>query len=242
MLRYSRRGAGETLVLLHGLGSYRGAWDPVVPALAARVRRAGRRPARVRGVAAAAGRAGADAGRAGRRRGRAARRLGIDRPHVAGNSLGGWVALELAAHARSPRSRCSPRPASGPAGTPRYARLSLRAVRGLIPPAGAAADRADAVPRGPGGRAGAGLRPARPDDPGAGPRGDQGRPPAAPASCPPCARPPTGTTARGGDRRTGHRRVRLARPPAAVPHVPARRAAARRRHGGRRCPAAATSR
>ena len=38
--------------------------------------------------------------------------LGIDRPHVAGNSLGGWTALELARRGRA-RSVC----AFSPAGT-----------------------------------------------------------------------------------------------------------------------------
>ncbi len=57
--------------------------------------------------------------------------LGIDRPHVAGNSLGGWVALELAA-LRPLASVALLSPAGlWPDRTPRYARRSLRAIRGL---------------------------------------------------------------------------------------------------------------
>jgi pimeloyl-ACP methyl ester carboxylesterase len=57
--------------------------------------------------------------------------LGVVRPHVAGNSLGGWVALELAAQ-RPLASVALLSPAGlWPDRTPRYARLSLRAIRGL---------------------------------------------------------------------------------------------------------------
>jgi pimeloyl-ACP methyl ester carboxylesterase len=35
-LAYERRGAGATIVLLHGIGSSRHVWDPIVPALAER--------------------------------------------------------------------------------------------------------------------------------------------------------------------------------------------------------------
>jgi pimeloyl-ACP methyl ester carboxylesterase len=54
--------------------------------------------------------------------------LGVDRPHVAGNSLGGWVALELAT-LRPLASVTLLSPAGlWPGRTPRYARLSLRAI------------------------------------------------------------------------------------------------------------------
>ena len=131
VLRYSRRGAGATLVLLHGLGSYRGAWEPVVPALAAQFDvltvdlpgfgESSPLPAGAEPTPAALAAAVADL----------LDELGIDRPHVAGNSLGGWVALELAA-LRPLASVALLSPAGlWPGGTPRYARLSLRAVRGL---------------------------------------------------------------------------------------------------------------
>jgi pimeloyl-ACP methyl ester carboxylesterase len=131
MLRYSRVGAGETLVLLHGLGSYRGAWEPVVPALAAEFDvltvdlpgfgespplPAGQEPTPAALAVAVAG---------------LLDELGVDRPHVAGNSLGGWVALELAA--RRPVASVALLSPAGlwPDRAPRYARLSLHAIRGL---------------------------------------------------------------------------------------------------------------
>ena len=96
-LAFERRGDGPALVLLHPLGADRRAWDPVVDRLAARAHRRHGRPARLRRprrrsaddpppTAARLARAVAD-GLAGV----------VDAPfHVAGNSLGGWVALELA--------------------------------------------------------------------------------------------------------------------------------------------------
>jgi pimeloyl-ACP methyl ester carboxylesterase len=96
-LAYTRTGAGAPLVLLHGLGSSRHAWEPVIPALAERFDvlavdlpgfgdseplppEVEPRPAAL--AAAVAG---------------LLDDLGMTAPHVAGNSLGGWVALELAA-------------------------------------------------------------------------------------------------------------------------------------------------
>ena len=226
VLRYSRVGAGETLVLLHGIGSYRGAWDPVVPALAAQFDvlavdlpgfgespplPTGQEPTPAALAAAVAG---------------LLDELGIDRPHVAGNSLGGWVALELAAQ-RPLASIALLSPAGlWPDRTPRYARLSLRAVRGLTHrlerPLNALmrfrAVRSAALAQ-------VYARPGR-MTPEQARRGDQRvRPlPRLPAHAARDGRPPLPVD--GGDRRAGHRRVRLARPPAAVPHVPARRAAA----------------
>lgn len=91
-----RAGAGPRLLLLHGLGGERHVWDPVWPALTARcdvlrldlpgfgaspplpADAAVDPPALAREIAAhLAG-------------------DGFARPHVAGNSLGGWIALELA--------------------------------------------------------------------------------------------------------------------------------------------------
>ncbi len=92
-----RRGSGAPLLLLHGLGGEWGAWLPVLPALAAErdviavdLPGFGRSPCLPEGVPPTpAALAGAVAG--------ALEALGVERPDVAGNSLGGWVALELAA-------------------------------------------------------------------------------------------------------------------------------------------------
>lgn len=92
---YTRRGRGEPLLLLHGIGHHRQAWDPVTDILAADrdviavdLPGFGASPALPDGLAydlpttttvfeafCAA--------------------LELDRPHVAGNSLGGLIALEL---------------------------------------------------------------------------------------------------------------------------------------------------
>jgi pimeloyl-ACP methyl ester carboxylesterase len=130
-LAHTRTGAGEPLVLLHGLGSSRRAWDPVMPALAERfdviaVDLPGfgdsePLPPEVepRPAALAAAVAGLLDG------------LGITTPHVAGNSLGGWVALELAG-IRPVASLALLSPAGLWRGSvPLYQRASLRATRWL---------------------------------------------------------------------------------------------------------------
>ncbi|MFE9027818.1 alpha/beta fold hydrolase [Streptomyces iakyrus] len=95
-LSYTRRGSGEPLLLLHGIGHHRQAWDPVIPALAAErdviavdLPGCGESPALPDGMAhdlptmstVLTAFFGA---------------LEIERPHVAGNSLGGLLALDLA--------------------------------------------------------------------------------------------------------------------------------------------------
>jgi pimeloyl-ACP methyl ester carboxylesterase len=126
-LAYTRTGAGQPLVLLHGIGMSRRVWDPVLPALAEHfdviaVDLPGfgespmpPSPSELDPATIAAAVAEFLDG------------LAITDPHVAGNSLGGWTALELAAI----------RPAASvtvlsPAGlwrkhTPLYCRVSLRA-------------------------------------------------------------------------------------------------------------------
>jgi pimeloyl-ACP methyl ester carboxylesterase len=102
-LASNRTGAGSPMVLLHPLGSDRGVWDPVVPALAEdfdvlAVDLPGfgdspPLPADVEPSPAALAQAVAGL----------LDELGIERPAVVGNSVGGWVALELAARRRWPR-------------------------------------------------------------------------------------------------------------------------------------------
>ena len=120
-------------MLLHGIGLDRRSWDPVVPALARHfdviavdlpgfgdsIPRTPRPPRQADPRALAEAVAGL------------LTELGVTTPHLAGNSLGGWVALELAAL----------RPVASltllsPAGlwkrhTPGYCRVSLRASRWL---------------------------------------------------------------------------------------------------------------
>ena len=104
-----RQGQGSPLVLLHGvLGSER-MWRRVIPlvaphhdaiALTALGHNGGnaaeRRPARIADVIDDAE--------------RALDRLGIEKAHLGGNSMGGWVALELARRGRA-RSVCALSPA-----------------------------------------------------------------------------------------------------------------------------------
>ncbi|MEU3619401.1 alpha/beta fold hydrolase [Streptomyces sp. NPDC002623] len=92
---YARVGKGEPLLLLHGIGHHRQAWDPVVDILATErdviavdLPGFGVSPALPDGLAydlpTTAGVFGAFC-----------EALELDRPHVAGNSLGGLLALEL---------------------------------------------------------------------------------------------------------------------------------------------------
>ena len=122
MLAHSRTGTGPPLVLLHGIGLDRAAWDPVVPLLA-REREVfavdlpgfGETPPlpgtpTVEALAAAV------------------EELGLERPHVAGNSLGGGIALELGRRGWA-GSVCAISPIGFAAGRERaYARGLLRSI------------------------------------------------------------------------------------------------------------------
>ena len=126
-----REGSGEPLLLIHGIGSSLRCWAPVVAELAARhevlavdlpgfgesaplppgVNRTV--PALVEAIE------------------RQLDELGLATVHVAGNSMGGWIALELARRGRA-RSVVAISPAGF--GTPaenRRSRLTLLAMRGL---------------------------------------------------------------------------------------------------------------
>jgi pimeloyl-ACP methyl ester carboxylesterase len=130
-LAFSREGTGTPLVMLHGIGNARSAWEPIIPALAGHfdviaVDLPGHGdsaplPAVVEPHPAALAASVAAL----------LDDLRIRTPHVVGNSLGGWVALELAA-ARPVTSVVL----LSPAGlwrnqTPVYTRINLRITRWL---------------------------------------------------------------------------------------------------------------
>jgi pimeloyl-ACP methyl ester carboxylesterase len=92
---YARVGTGEPLLLLHGIGHHRQAWDPVVHLLAAErdviavdLPGCGESPSLPDGMAH-------DLPTMNAALGAFCETLGIERPHVAGNSLGGLLALDL---------------------------------------------------------------------------------------------------------------------------------------------------
>lgn len=158
-INYERRGSGEPLVLLHGIGHRWQAWQPVLDRLAAErdviavdlpgfgeSPWPGGRNAGLDNVVAAL-RAFFDA-------------LGLQRPHVAGNSLGGMLSLELAN-----RSAVRSATALAPAGFwTRPAQLQALALLAAVRASGRLPVRMlDAVGRSPRARAAfAGLLFARP--------------------------------------------------------------------------------
>jgi pimeloyl-ACP methyl ester carboxylesterase len=92
---YTRAGSGAPLLLLHGIGHHRQAWDPVVDILAAErdvisvdLPGFGVSPGLPDGLAY-------DLATTTAVFGAFCEALELDRPHVAGNSLGGLLALEL---------------------------------------------------------------------------------------------------------------------------------------------------
>jgi pimeloyl-ACP methyl ester carboxylesterase len=128
-LSHHRAGAGEPLLLLHGIGSHWHVWTPILPLLepqrevvAIDLPGFGDSPVLPAGEApdppALAGAVMAFLDE-----------LGWETPHVAGNSLGGWVALELAKRGRA-RSVCALSPAGWWNRRERaFATLSLRNAR-----------------------------------------------------------------------------------------------------------------
>ncbi len=128
MLNHLRHGRGEPLVLLHGTGDRLQAWDPIIDRLA-RAREAiavdlpgfGASPVDEQKPPTASGFARAVAVLLDE--------LGIESAHVAGNSMGGWTALELAKLGRA-RSVTALSPAGlWRHGVPAYCEASLRVSR-----------------------------------------------------------------------------------------------------------------
>ncbi|MDX3326581.1 MULTISPECIES: alpha/beta fold hydrolase [Streptomyces] len=127
---YERTGSGEPLVLLHGIGHHRQAWDPVLRILALErdviavdLPGFGASPALPEGLTH-------DLGTMVPVLGSFFDALGVVRPHVAGNSLGGLLALELGRE-RLVRSVTALSPAGfWTRGERRYAFGVLRAMRG----------------------------------------------------------------------------------------------------------------
>ncbi|MDQ6745118.1 MAG: alpha/beta fold hydrolase [Actinomycetota bacterium] len=99
-LVHHREGAGEPLVLIHGIGHHWQGWEPVIallrdqreviaidlPGFGASPMPPAGTPAGIESLTALVS--------------RFLDSVGLDRPHVAGNSLGGWIALELARQGR----------------------------------------------------------------------------------------------------------------------------------------------
>jgi pimeloyl-ACP methyl ester carboxylesterase len=95
-LNHERRGSGPPLVLMHGIGSQWPAWEPVLDRLAAErdvialdLPGFGESPPLPSGVTPTVA-ALADSVM------ELLEQLEVSRPHAAGNSMGGWIALELA--------------------------------------------------------------------------------------------------------------------------------------------------
>jgi pimeloyl-ACP methyl ester carboxylesterase len=100
-LNFHRGGAGDPLVLIHGIGSRWQVWDPVLPYL---------EPERDVIALDLPGFGASEMAPHDQPPGidtltnsvtGLLDELGLDKPHVAGNSLGGWLALELAKHGRA---------------------------------------------------------------------------------------------------------------------------------------------
>ncbi|WP_329255626.1 alpha/beta hydrolase [Actinoallomurus sp. NBC_01490] len=97
-LAYESGGDGPVLVLIHGLGHHRHAWDPLLPTLT-RHRRVITVDLPGHGQSAAlALESAVDLADLLAPLRQLFTELGLERPHVAGNSLGGLLALELARH------------------------------------------------------------------------------------------------------------------------------------------------
>ncbi|MGW1941549.1 alpha/beta fold hydrolase [Streptomyces goshikiensis] len=126
---YERKGAGEPLLLLHGIGHHLQAWHPVTDVLAGQydviavdLPGFGASAPLPEGVPY-------DLATVAPALGALCTALGLDRPHVAGNSLGGLLALEMGRTGLA-RSVTALSPAGfWTQGERRYAFAALRAMR-----------------------------------------------------------------------------------------------------------------
>ena len=96
-----RGGRGSPLSLLHGITATFRVWEPVFPALEEQHDVIAPTLAGHHGASALAEGSVADISSLADRIEVRLDELGIARPHVAGNSLGGWIALELARRGRA---------------------------------------------------------------------------------------------------------------------------------------------
>jgi pimeloyl-ACP methyl ester carboxylesterase len=95
LIHHTRTGEGEPLLLLHGLGATATVWEPVIGRLAQEreviavdMPGFGRSDPLPEGVPPSPANVASALGEF-------CQRIGVGRPHVAGNSLGGWMALEM---------------------------------------------------------------------------------------------------------------------------------------------------
>jgi pimeloyl-ACP methyl ester carboxylesterase len=128
-LSYERRGSGPTLVLLHGIGHRWQAWEPVLDRLAEHhdviavdLPGFGNSPPPAAGVPVGMPEAVAAVAEV-------FVEFNLDRPHVAGNSLGGAIALELAAADRAASATALSPAGFGTARQMRYALAVLHLLR-----------------------------------------------------------------------------------------------------------------
>jgi pimeloyl-ACP methyl ester carboxylesterase len=130
-INYVRKGYGEPLLLIHGIGSSLRCWSPVLPTLAAShdvialdLPGFGQSGPLAPGIASTVP-ALVDAVEAH------LDSLRLETVHVAGNSMGGWIALELARRLRA-RSVVAISPAGfGTTGENRRSRLTLKVMHAV---------------------------------------------------------------------------------------------------------------
>lgn len=99
-LNYVRQGSGPPLLLIHGLGGSLGIWKPVTPRLAAERDVVAVDMPGFGGSPMLDGAAGQTPAALATALAELCSDLEIERPHAAGNSLGAWVALEMAKQQR----------------------------------------------------------------------------------------------------------------------------------------------